>query len=51
MARRQDVLLTDEQWERIKPFIPQPLTPLRAANELLADGFISEVVRFERTNV
>ena len=24
MARRQDVLLTDEQWERIKPFIPQP---------------------------
>jgi len=25
MARRQDVLLTDEQWERIKPFIPQPL--------------------------
>lgn len=24
MARRQDVVLTDEQWERIKPFIPQP---------------------------
>jgi hypothetical protein len=24
MARRQDVLLTDEQWQRIKPLIPQP---------------------------
>ena len=29
MARRQDVLLTDEQWERIKPFIPQPVKTVK----------------------